>query len=389
MGEYPRGGVVDPRFAEVAEAFEANFAAGNEIGAGVCVYQHGQPVVDLWAGYADLQQRQPWRADTLGVLASPTKALVAASALLLVDRGVLELDTPIARYWPEFAANGKDTITLRMILSHRSGVVCLDHSPITAQALKEHTPIAEALAAASPQWEPDTAHGYHAVTFGHLVSELIRRRTGATVGQFFAKEIAAPLGLDCYISIPNPDTVHLATMQQSKAEDLMEGGDAGEMTMLIDRTTLTYRATIGSLDLEHLPEPTLEDPSYGGRGSAQSMARFFAALIGDVDGVRLLSPETVDQMRTLHSSGPCQVMLMPCNWGLGVQVPDHAVFPASVGLTTAFGLSGANGSYVFADPEHNLSFAYIQNAGSQEMGALDRRTGALIKGVYRSLGKLG
>ncbi|MEV6226255.1 serine hydrolase domain-containing protein [Saccharopolyspora shandongensis] len=374
-------------FAEVNLAFRANFATGAEVGAAVCVYHRGRPVVDLWGGYADADRGDPWRADTLGVLASPTKSLVTGAALLLVDRGVLDLDAPIAEHWPEFAANGKGGITLRMVLSQRSGVVCLDHDPITNDKLRAHEPIVAALESARPEWEPDTAHGYHATTYGHLISELIRRCTGLTVGQFFAKEIANPLGLDCYIGLPNPDTAHLATMIECKAEELMAGADPGEIEELRDAATLTYRATMASMSQDPA-DPTVEEPSYGGLASAQSLARYFASFIGEVDCFRLTSPEITEQMRVVHSTGDCLVMLSPCTWGLGVQVSDSPVFPASAGLGTAFGFSGANGVFAFADPANDLAFAYIPNAGSEVMGSMDARIRRLIEATYRSIQKV-
>jgi CubicO group peptidase (beta-lactamase class C family) len=385
VSTFPRGGAVsDSRFAEVARAFEANFAAGSELGAAVCVYHGGRPVVDLWGGYADEARTDPWRPDTLAVLASPTKALVAGAALLLVERGVLALDTPMAEVWPEFAANGKERITLRMVLSHRSGVVCLDHDPITAESLRTHTPIVRALAAARPEWEPDTDAGYHATTFGHLVSELIRRRTGLTVGAFFAKEIAAPLGLDCYIGLADPASAHLAYMVESKAEELMRGEDPGEIEELRDPDTLTYRATMASMSQDPA-DPTVEDPSYGGLASARGLARYFASFIGDVDGFRLVGPGMVTELSRLHSTGMCLVMMSPCTWGLGVQLPDSPVFPSAAGLGTAFGLSGANGVFTFADPAHDLAFAYVPNMGSDVMGSMDPRTRRLVEATYRGV----
>lgn len=391
MTEFPRGGVAADAFAGVAEAFRTNFASGAEVGAGVCVYHRGESVVDLWGGYADEGRTDPWRPDTLAVLASPTKALVTGAALLLVERGVLELDAPIAAYWPEFAANGKAGITLRMVLGQRSGVVCLDHDPITDERLRTHTPIAEALAAARPEWVPDTAHAYHAGTFGHLVSELIRRRIDRTVGAFFAAEIAEPLGLECHIGLQDPSSAHLATMLESKAEALMAGAEPGDelamLTALGDPTSLTYRATMGSMSLELDPDPTVEEPSYGGLASARSLARFFASFVSEIDGFRLTSPATVDEMRRVHSSGVCRVTLLPSTWGLGMMLTDSPVFPASAGLDTAFGFDGANGTFVFADPEHELAFAYVQNAGSPEIGSIDHRARRLVEATYRGVGK--
>ncbi|WP_116041215.1 serine hydrolase domain-containing protein [Amycolatopsis palatopharyngis] len=389
MSELPHGGSAEEAFAGVAEAFRENFAVGAEVGAAVCVYHRGKSVVDLWGGYADAARTDPWRPNTLAVLASPTKALVTGAALMLVDRGVLELDTPIAEYWPEFAAEGKSKINLRMVLAQRSGVVCLDHDPITYEYLVEHVPIANALAAAKPEWEPDTAHGYHATTFGHLVSELVLRTTGRTVGQFIAREIAEPLGLDCYIGLPDPESAHLATMLESKAEELMAGAEPGdELAMLValgDPSSLTFRAALGSMALTGAADPKVENPSYDGLSSAQSLARFYAALIGEVDGFRMLTPETVDELRKPHSSGICKVTLLPRSWGLGFNLPNGPVFPPSVGLDSAFGLAGANGNFTFADPEHELGFAYVQNSGARGIGHIEDRARRLTEAVYSAL----
>ncbi|WP_393060689.1 serine hydrolase domain-containing protein [Streptomyces sp. LN549] len=389
----PRGGSVEDAFAEVAKAFEANFASGAEVGAAVCVYHRGRPVVNLWGGTASEDADDLWRPGTVSMLASPTKALVTVSALLLVERGLLELDTPVAEYWPEFAAGGKEHITLRMVLSHRSGVVCLDHAPITNEDMRAHTPIAEALAAARTEWEPDTAHGYHAITFGYLVSELVRRRTGLTVGRFFAREIAGPLGLDSYIGVPDPDAVHVATMFQSKAEDVMSGGDPGDaVPMLVELgkpESLTCRATISSMSLDPgFLDLTVEDPSYGGLSSARSLARLMALLIGEADGPRLIGPDLTAELSRVHASGPCRITMMNTAWSLGFMRGDSPVFPVSAGLDTAFGFDGANGTFTFADPVDGLSFAYVQNAGSPGLGKLDDRARGLVEAVYRSVGAL-
>lgn len=387
MQRHPQAGLTEDTFAEVKHAFEDNFASGEEVGAAVCVYHQGRPVVDLWGGWADPDQTDPWRADTLAVLASPTKALVTAAFLHLWEEQGLDLDEPVAAHWPEFAAHGKATITPRMILSHRSGVVCLDHAPLTLTALRTHTPIAEALAAAHPEWEPDTAHGYHATTYGHLFSELIRRRTGLTVGRYFARHLAGPLGLDAHIGLPTNSNAHLATMLESKAEALMAGADPGEVIELREPSTLTYRATIGSMSQDPA-DPAVEDPSYGGLASAHAMARLFAALVGEVDGIRLIAPDRTAEMARAHSSGTCEVMLTPLTWGLGVQLADSSVFPADSGLKNSFGLSGANGVFVFADPDRELAFGYAPNMGSAVMGSMDGRVRRLVEAVFRSVDRI-
>lgn len=386
VGQVVRNVVPRQDLVQVQLQFEADIRSGETAGAGLCVYHQGEAVLDLIGGRASAAASDPWRPETLAVLASPTKALVAVAALLLVDRGELELDVPIAKYWPEFAAEGKSGITLRMLLTHRSGVVALDHDPITVDKLRAHTPIVEALVAARPEWTPDTAHGYHAATFGHLVGELVHRRTGLTVGRFFEREIAVPLGLECHIGLAEPAAAHRAVMVESRAEELMDGAQAGAasalLTALGDPASLPHRATIASMDLSEDPNPVLENPSYDGLASARSLARLFAALIGEVDGRRLLSPALTTAMSRTHSSGICRSLLLPTAWGLGVMVADGPQFPAAAGLGGAFGLAGATGAFVFADPQRELAFAYVPNGGSSVIDRLDPRAERLTRALY-------
>ncbi|MEU9164287.1 serine hydrolase domain-containing protein [Streptomyces sp. NPDC048424] len=393
MQRYPQAGRAEDAFTDVVRAFEENFASGEEVGAAVCVYHRGRPVVDLWGGWADPERTDPWRADTLAVLASPTKALVTAAFLHLWEEQGLDLDEPVAAHWPEFAAHGKAAITPRMILTQRSGIVCLDHAPLTPYALRAHTPVAEALAAARPEWEPDTAHGYHATTYGHLLSELVRRRTGLTVGRYFARHLAGPLGLDAHIGLPAGSDAHLATMLESKAEALMDGADPGtELDMLRalgDPGSLTHRAMIGSMRLYDALDPAVEDPSYGGVASARSLGRLFAALVGEVDGIRLIGPDRTVELARPYSRGTCRVVLLPSTWGLGFMLPDSPVFPSSAGLgPRAFGFDGANGTFVFADPDRELAFAYVQNAGSRTIGRMNDRAHRLVEAVHRCVEKV-
>ncbi|MER5704772.1 serine hydrolase domain-containing protein [Micromonospora sp. NPDC002296] len=394
MTQVEARGLVAPGYEEVARAFARNFEEGAEVGAAVTVYRRGRPVVELWRGVANPETGRPWRRDTMAVLASLSKTLVTGAALMLTERGVLDLDVPVAHWWPEFAAEGKGGITLRMVLSHRSGVVALDHRPITYEALRTGTPVVEALAAARPEWPPGTAHGYHATTFGHLVGELVRRTTGLTVGRFVAREIAGPLGLDCHIGLPADAVPRLATSLPSQAETLMSGGEnpgtSALLAALADPASLAHRVSISSMAadpmlMDEVTRVQVENPSYDGVASATALARFFAALIGEVDGVRLIGPGLVAELRRVHSTGPCRCLLLPATWGLGVMVPDGPQFPADAGLGTAFGLSGANGAFAFADPEHELSFGYLPNRGSAELGVLDARTRRLVAATYRSL----
>ncbi|MFF7856477.1 serine hydrolase [Streptomyces sp. NPDC007904] len=390
-----------PAFAEVARAFAENFRDGSQTGAGVSVYHRGREVVSLWGGVADQATGRPWRRDTLAVLASPTKSVAAGALYVLLERGVVELDAPIARYWPQFAAEGKGAITLRMLLAQQTGVVALDHAPITYERLRTGRPVVEALAAARPEWEPGTAHGYHAMTFGHILSEVVLRTTGRTVGEFLAEEIAGPLGLDCWIGLPETELPRLATMLPSQAEFLMEGAgegpDAGDLTELLtalgNPESLTFRATIGSMSFDadtgdDAKRVRLENASYDGVANAPSLARYFAALIGEVDGVRLAGPALVDEIRRVHADGRCRTMLLPTTWGLGMMLPDGPLYPASAGPAGSFGLAGATGSFACAVPEQELAFAYVPNGGSRVIDRLDPRARRVAEAVHRSAARL-
>src|SRR5256885_15811028 len=210
-------GEVAAGFEPVREAFAANFARHGDIGAAVCVYRDGRPVVDLWGGVADPDAGRPWERDTLQLVYSATKGATATAAHLLAQRGELDLDAPVAEYWPEFAANGKARIPGRWLLSHRAGVAALDRPVPLADMLAWH-PMAAALAAQRPLWTPRTAHGYHGRTFGWLVGEVIRRVSGRTPGRFFAEEIAGPLGLDFYMGLPSGERARVSRMAYQELE---------------------------------------------------------------------------------------------------------------------------------------------------------------------------
>lgn len=286
-------------FTPVREAFAANFAEGRELGAAVCVYRDGRPVVNLWAGDTG-PGGAPWRSGTIAPIASATKGMVAAAAMILVDRGQLDLDAPVAAYWPEFAAEGKDRIPVRWVLGHRSGVVAFD-PPLTIDDIERGTPVADALAAARPVWEPGRGHGYHSLTMGWLVGEIVRRVTGLSVGRFFAKEVASPLGLDLHLGLPAYEEENLATLvwptPQQVAAGRRDPAFAELNSALRDPSSLLYRSTIRQrrADRRHpggRPRLPRGGPLLRRRGNAESLARMYAALIGEVDGVRLVRPET-------------------------------------------------------------------------------------------------
>ncbi|PRX97705.1 serine hydrolase domain-containing protein [Allonocardiopsis opalescens] len=388
------GGGTAPGWDAVRKGFERNFAERGEVGASVAVLHRGVPVVDLWGGLADPATGRPWHRDTVVAIASTTKALVSITVLSMVERGELELDRPVAEYWPAFRAEGKGGITLRTVLAHRSGVVSLEHRPITREGLAAGTPVFEAIASARPQWEPGTAHGYHGVTFGHLLSAVVEGVTGRTVGALFAERIARPLGADCHIGLPESELPRLAALVlPGTAEEVELGSGVAELAGLYqglaDPSSLTYRALYGSMRIgwESAADPAyslLEAPSTDGVASAAGLARLFAATIGEVGGVRLIGPALVREAAAAHSSGRDRVLGIRTDWGLGFMVPGGPFVPRAL-PAGAFGHGGATGSFAFADPAHELSFGYAPNRGSELLEGNDLRVNTLVDAVYDCL----
>ncbi|MGN9845903.1 serine hydrolase domain-containing protein [Nonomuraea sp. H19] len=387
-------GKCEPRFRAVRDAFERNFDEGRELGASVAVYQRGRAVVDLWGGTATVQDGvAEWRQDTIALLASATKGLVAAAAMLLVDRGLLDLDAPVADYWPQFAAEGKATIPLRWVLGHRSGVVAVD-PPLTMTDIEQGTPVTDALAAARPAWPPGRAHGYHCLTMGWLVGEVIRRVTGHSTGQFFAKEIAAPLGLDLHIGLPDRKVPQLADLVPPTGQQLLHGrGDPeleGLNQAICDPASLFHRSTFGSMALmanllTGVHTHQAEIPSCGGAGNAAGLAKLYAALIGEVDGIRLLCPETADRARTVEANGMDLVLRCHTSYGRGFMLPGGPMWPGTCSAT-AFGHAGVTGAFAFADPDNDLGFAYVPNRMSELIDGGHDRVRPLIEATHRCAG---
>ncbi|NEC43445.1 serine hydrolase domain-containing protein [Streptomyces sp. SID8016] len=384
-------GEVAAGFEPVQEAFAANFARREDIGAAVCVYQDGRPVVDLWAGVADPDTGRPWERDTLQLVYSATKGVTATAAHLLAQRGALDLDAPVAEYWPEFAANGKVGIPVRWLLSHQAGLVALDEPVPLGEALAWH-PMTAALAAQCPQWIPGTAHGYHGRTWGWLVGEVIRRVSGRTPGCFFAEEIARPLGLDFFIGLPagerdrvsrmvyrKPDVDLTTVPEESVPEDLRDLVAAWR-----DPNSLSNRAFAvtdpANIDFDSPEVQAAELPSSNGIGTAHALARMYAALIGEVDGVRLLTPETLASATEEQASGQDRVMLAPSRFSTGYMLPTTTIPMTG---PSAFGHTGRGGSLGFADPKHGIAFGYVMNhiIGGPD----DLRATTLAETVRRSL----
>ncbi|MEV5938721.1 serine hydrolase domain-containing protein [Streptomyces sp. NPDC051994] len=385
------GGEVAAGFEPVREAFVENFARHGDIGAAVCVYRDGQPVVDLWGGIADPDTGRPWTRDTLQLVYSATKGATATAVHLLAQRGELDLDAPVATYWPEFAANGKADIPVRWLLSHQAGLVTLDQPVPLAEALAWH-PMVVALAAQRPVWTPGTAHGYHGRTWGWLVGEVIRRVSGCTPGRFFADEIAAPLGLDFFIGLPTSERDRVSRMVHSKPDvdlttlppELIPEELRDQVAAWRDPNSFSNRAyTVtdpAAVDFNAPEVQAAELPASNGIGTARSLARMYAALIGEVDGIRQLAPETLTLATKEQAAGMDQVLVAPSRFSSGYQLPTE---DNPMSGPNAFGHNGRGGSLGFADPELGIAFSYAMNHIIS--GPVDVRAASLVDAVRRSL----
>jgi CubicO group peptidase (beta-lactamase class C family) len=386
-------GFAKPGFEAVEDAFRANFDVHGDVGAAFCLYVGGEPVVDLWGGVADVDTSRAWEEDTLQLVFSTTKGVTAICAHLLAQRGELDLDAPVAAVWPEFAAEGKDGVTTRDLLAHRPGLPVVDGT-VTPDEVLAWDPIVERLAAQRPLWEPGTAHGYHALTYGWLVGEVVRRVTGRTLGAYLADEIAGPLGLELWIGLPESEEPRVSTLIGSEwsigatlSDELLASLPEEVRALVVafaDPEGVSQRAltvTTPPLDWNSRAVHAAEIPAANGIGTARSLAKLYAACVGEVDGTRLLEPATVDDAVRQQSEGPDQVLMVPTRFGSGFFLPSS--FSPLFG-PASFGHAGAGGSLAFADAEASVGFAYVMNRMQQNLAG-DPRTLALIEGVRRSL----
>ncbi|MFF9124292.1 serine hydrolase domain-containing protein [Streptomyces sp. NPDC014889] len=384
-------GTVAEGFEPVGEAFAANFALRGERGAAVAVYRDGHRVVDLWAGTRDVDGTAgsaPWERGTAQIVRSATKGVAAAVLLLLHQRGELDLDAPVGAYWPEFKAAGKERTLVRDLLSHRAGVPVLDR-PLTPEQAADPVLGAEAVAAQAPVWEPGTDHGYHAQTYSWLTGELVRRITGRTIGEWIAREVAGPVGADLWVGLPAGESGRVGRVGQVQpprsATGLRTRPKRSVAEAYADPQSLTRRAFAAITPLPDENDPAYRAavlPAANGIATADGLARFYAALIGEVDGgTRLFTPRTMELARTEHSAGPDRVLVAPTRFGLGHML--HS--PASPLLGPgSFGHPGRGGALAFADPDAAVAFAYITNGFHPNVTA-DPRAQALVHAVRTSL----
>lgn len=347
-------GTCKPDFEAVRTAFAANFDQGLEQGACVSVTHHGETVVDLWAGQA--ADDRPWEADTICNVWSTTKTMAATVMLMLADQGLIDLDAPVATYWPEFAANGKQGVLVRHVLGHTAGLPGWN-PPIAGDTLYDWDATCANLAAQATWWEPGTQSGYHALSQGYLEGEIVRRVTGRTLGTWFREEVAEPLGADFHIGLPESEEHRVATMI---TPDLGLGEGQG-----LDPDSIAVRALmscrISGAECNTREWRAAEIPAAGGTGNARSVARVHAALAngGTVDGVELLSPEGVDRIFAEQADGTDLVLGVPMRMGTGFGLMSDLI-PLSPNPRSCF-WGGWGGSICVVDVDAQLSVAYVMN----------------------------
>jgi len=349
------------KFEAVREAFAALFEDPQERGAALCIQIGGETVVDLWAGTADKDGAEAWHSDTIANLFSCTKTFTAVTALQLVGEGKLKLDEPVARLWPEFAAAGKEAITLRQLLCHQAGLPAL-RELLPAQALYEWQTMTGALAAEQPWWTPGQGHGYAAITYGWLVGEMLRRADGRGPGESIVARVARPLGLDFHVGLADDQFHRVAHIARGKGNTGDEAAQRLLQTTMREPNSMTARAFTNPPSImtsTNKPEwRRMQQPAANGHGNARSLAGFYHGLL---DG-SLLEPELLGELTREHSVGQDKTLLTQTRFGLGCMLDQSTVPNATYGLgAKAFGHPGAGGSTGFADPEREVAFGFVTN----------------------------
>lgn len=381
-------GSCDPRFHRVRDAFRQNFASRGELGAALHVVVEGRSVVDLWGGVADHRTSAPWKEDTLVLVFSSTKGATAACAHALRSRGLVDFDAPVARYWPEFAQQGKGSIPVSFLLTHQAGLAAIDR-PLPPEALFDWETMTSALAEQAPLWPPGEAHGYHAITFGFLVGELVRRITGRTIGRFLRDEIAGPRGLDFWIGLPLEHEHRVARVRMPP----LRSRPTPFFRALLQRGSLTWKAfmnppsitsgTAANTRAMHAAEL----PASNAITNARGLAGLYAALL-DRGSTALLDDDSRALASRVAVDGPDRVLLVRTRFSHGFMksVTDDPHDAVLFGPNeAAFGHVGAGGSFGMADPVARIAIGYVMN----QLGPgifINERGQSLIDAVYDCVG---
>jgi len=391
-------GTVDPRFEKVRKAFQNNFRYRGEYGASLCVIRDGEVVVDLWGGWADKADSRRWQSETMSTIFSSTKGIAATCLLMLHDRGLLDYDAPVAKYWPEFAQGGKGDITVRTVLNHRSGLCAID-AEIGLDGLEDPQTVAAAAAVQQPLWEPGTAQGYHGISYGFIVSELFRRIAGESLGTFLKREVSQPLGAELHIGLPPEQDHKVATLYTQRPIDvalkilprvLFSPKVEGRVYRSVASGGISARAfakpaALGTRGIQNFNTTRVHRMELlwaNGIGNGRGLARVYQALAlgGEFGGVKLMKPSTARLPRARGSWDTDKVLHKQMGFSLGFVKEQSNLFSPNI---SSFGHPGAGGPLGWADPEERLSIGYVMNRMDYHIRS--KRAVALCHAVYDCL----
>lgn len=362
MAEMEVNGWADPAFSACLEAFRSNFGDGGELGAACTIHRHGEPVLDAWGGFADRVGGEAWTRDTAVPVFSVTKGVAALCVLIQVDHGIIDLDAPVARYWPEFGAEGKDRVTVRAALAHRAGVPVIA-GPVERAEFGDPIHMAARLAASKPVFEPDSMHGYHALTVGWITSELLRRTTGETVGSWFRRHVAIPRSLNIAIGRTSDDDGPVAMVEVLPERDTPELDPMSDLARPISMNGLIAPRVSGlAAMLNDRSFQRAEQAGANAVADAVSLSRLFAATMDPVGGDRLLSDRTIADACRVVSEGEQWGGMPGPTYGAGLMLPGGVQPMLGQG---SFGHDGMGGSLVFSHAPSGVTFAYVRNRTGQ------------------------
>jgi CubicO group peptidase (beta-lactamase class C family) len=369
-------GICDPAFASVRAAFEANLADGSDLGASLAVYVDGRCVVDLWGGIADERTNRAWEPDTRCVTFSCTKAITATAALLLAERGAVSLAAPVTDWWPEYGSHGKDVTAGEHLLTHQAGLPAFDR-PVSAAEAADPAAMAAQLAGQRPEWQPGTAHGYHALTFGWLVAELLRRRSGCSVREF----VRAEIGPDVTLGVTAKELAGLARVAKAAGDDIVGPGLPASLTAAYhDPNSVLMRGMSNpAASFNHPVVLAAGWPAAGLVATARGLAGFYARLIAG----RIVALETLRDALRERVRGPDRALILDSSFALGFMLPSSSMLVPPAARASAFGHPGASGALGLGDLEHGLAIGYVPNLMRPRLS--DRRAYRLVETVYERL----
>jgi len=371
-------GECDPQFSKVKETFEKLYQEDREIGSCFAVYKDGNPLVNLWGGFQDKDKTKPWQKDNLVTVYSTTKGVAAFCIALAMEKGLLNYEEKVSTYWPEFSSNGKEDITIGMLMSHQAGIC----SPETrnVEDYYNQSLMAEKLAGMTPIWEPGTASGYHSMTFGWLTSELILRVTGKSLGTFFREEVGDQHEIDFFIGLPESEDHRVAELVPF---DIVRSENSEQQQVELTDAQKSQRNSAGTLDIQNTKAwRQAEIPSANGQGNAGGLAKLYSLIVPEDNSLKLLKDDTVNQMTTMQIEGRDLVLAVQVRWGVGFILNKHKIIYGPV--EGAFGHSGYGGSCAFGDPENKIGVSYVMNRMLDNFNA-DGRSIELINATYDCL----